>query len=1050
MSILNYITLPQLKKVIAGVAQRFKVVEETLDEETKNIRSDVDYKINNVTSQITTVESDVDDIKNGIFPDGKLISVGTGTEAEIFNGKTEISSNIASGDYSHAEGYGTTTSGKYSHAEGRNTISSGYYSHAEGGGWRVGSVGSFYVRLKKRDNPSNAYELIQDETDTSLYCLSNRDLKSLSLLGCRIRKTSTLNPEVVTVMREYRDPSSTALSYITVTNPLTTTTEVTTYYLEAFNIAYGDSSHVEGLDNIAYGDYSHAEGSGTTASSTSSHAEGKNTTASGTYSHVEGLNNMASGEYSHAEGRDTIASGQTSHVEGYNTESSGTYSHAEGFGTTASGYSSHAEGKNTTASGTASHAEGESTTASGEHSHTEGYSTTASEGYSHAEGYQATASGEYSHAEGYHTTASRTSSHAEGYNTTASGYYSHSEGYHTTASGYTSHAEGDNTIAQRRSQHVFGEYNTIDTVGTNVSSKGQYIEMVGNGASDVNRSNARTLDWSGNEVLAGKLTVGVAPTNNMDVATKQYVDTATSGITSNLSGLTDTTITTPSDGQILTYDSTNSKWINSNIPDDTFIVTITSATSADKTYDQIVAAYNAGKKCVAVYGTTSAVRFNLHRITSSLVEFSGVASTHNYYRVLIYKSGTVSYGSESFLSPISITSPANGQILVYNSTTSKWENNNVPKEIMIVTFSQDQNEDWSADKTLSQISTHLSNGGLVYGCISDSGAYTYLSLTYYEIQAEEFYFYRAEADDTSFGYFSIIYGSEGITYEEEYGDASVSGLYDTTISSPSNGQVLTYNGTSSKWENSAIPSDSTKANVSDILTKTNTTSYTPTANYHPATKKYVDDAVSEDTFIVTITSTTSNGTTTYSADKTYSQIDTAFTAGKRCIAKQSSSLYELMGVNSVWAYFIQIVGTTSTNVGCRTITINSSNVVNLIHNNLYPKVVMDSFLERIAPINFNASSDDKAGQSYSSGDWFWKSNSTEPYRVLCKATASITSGATLTENTNYVTTTIEDEIKSCSNSALSLAMSGNTIQLKQSDTVISSVTLPVYNGGVSS
>ena len=33
-----------------------------------------------------------------------------------------------------------------------------------------------------------------------------------------------------------------------------------------------------------------------------------------------------------------------------------------------------------------------------------------------------------------------------------------------------------------------------------------------------------------------------------------------------------------------------------------------------------------------------------------------------------------------------------------------------------------------------------------------------------------------------------------------------------------------------------------KANVTDVLTKTNTVSYTPTANYHPATKKYVDDA----------------------------------------------------------------------------------------------------------------------------------------------------------------------------------------------------------------
>ena len=33
------------------------------------------------------------------------------------------------------------------------------------------------------------------------------------------------------------------------------------------------------------------------------------------------------------------------------------------------------------------------------------------------------------------------------------------------------------------------------------------------------------------------------------------------------------------------------------------------------------------------------------------------------------------------------------------------------------------------------------------------------------------------------------------------------------------------------------------ASTSDVLTKTNTTSYTPSSNYHPATKKYVDDSI---------------------------------------------------------------------------------------------------------------------------------------------------------------------------------------------------------------
>lgn len=59
---------------------------------------------------------------------------------------------------------------------------------------------------------------------------------------------------------------------------------------------------------------------------------------------------------------------------------------------------------------------------------------------------------------------------------------------------------------------------------------------------------------------------------------------------------------------------------------------------------------------------------------------------------------------------------------------------------------------------------------------------------------------------------------------------------------------ITMNG-SSKWTSwvvdlwTVITDVSWKANTSDVLTKTNTTAYTPTANYHPATKKYVDDAV---------------------------------------------------------------------------------------------------------------------------------------------------------------------------------------------------------------
>jgi hypothetical protein len=167
-------------------------------------------------------------------------------------------------------------------------------------------------------------------------------------------------------------------------------------------------------------------------------------------------------------------------------------------------------------------AEGKYALSIGGGSHAEGSNTFAYQLASHAEGLSTVAQGVCSHAEGSKTNAKGPYSHAEGYNTQAS-FAAHSEGQETIASGSCSHAEGFYTTAQRKSQHVFGEYNILDVEGS-TGSRGNYIEIVGNGASESTRSNARTLDWFGNEVLAGKLTVGTEPTEDMDVTTKQYVD----------------------------------------------------------------------------------------------------------------------------------------------------------------------------------------------------------------------------------------------------------------------------------------------------------------------------------------------------------------------------------------------------------------------------------------------------------------------------------------------------------------------------------------------
>jgi hypothetical protein len=92
------------------------------------------------------------------------------------------------------------------------------------------------------------------------------------------------------------------------------------------------------------------------------------------------------------------------------------------------------------------------------------------------------------------------------------GEWSISGGENCSSNGNYSYTQGRNLISNGRSQHVFGEYNVADTTNTNANIRGAYVEIVGNGLSGNNRSNARTLDWSGNEWIAGALSVGDAAT----------------------------------------------------------------------------------------------------------------------------------------------------------------------------------------------------------------------------------------------------------------------------------------------------------------------------------------------------------------------------------------------------------------------------------------------------------------------------------------------------------------------------------------------------------
>jgi hypothetical protein len=122
-----------------------------------------------------------------------------------------------SGNYSHAEGYGTEASGLSSHAEGYGTTASGFYSHAEGYG-TTASVSSSHAE--------------------------GQDTEALGF-------------------------NSHAEGY---------GTEASGSYSHAEGLettASGSSSHAEGSETTASGSSSHAEGLETTASADTSHAGGR-------------------------------------------------------------------------------------------------------------------------------------------------------------------------------------------------------------------------------------------------------------------------------------------------------------------------------------------------------------------------------------------------------------------------------------------------------------------------------------------------------------------------------------------------------------------------------------------------------------------------------------------------------------------------------------------------------------------------------------------------------------------------------------------------------
>lgn len=269
------------------------------------------------------------------------------------------------------------------------------------------------------------------------------------------------------------------------------------------NQVYGSQSHVEGGGNIGYSSINntHIEGGGNKAyNGSNNHVEGAGCCIGGTsHSHVEGKYNISGIPYLK---RNINTAESVPYIDAY--DSSKTYE--VGDYVTRPGASVSLDGNTYTP----------------EELYVCTTAVTTPEAFD-SEKWTLTSTNNAlgCHAEGYETVSGAKGSHSEGYRTFATGEASHASGSNTYALGNNSFTTGSFTKAQGNNQAVMGKYNTPDSSS---------LLIIGNGTAENARSNALTLDASGNQVLAGKLTVGAAPTANMDVATKQYVDTSTSNL----------------------------------------------------------------------------------------------------------------------------------------------------------------------------------------------------------------------------------------------------------------------------------------------------------------------------------------------------------------------------------------------------------------------------------------------------------------------------------------------------------------------------------------
>lgn len=456
------------------------------------------------------------------------VASGEGSHAEGYgDSNTQV---ISSGKGSHAEGGFTQATADFAHAEGRFTIASGLGAHAEGFG---GYGGQYNTATGIGAHAEGSGNLVSgncghaEGTRNTVYSESGHaDGSGNQVYGRESHATGSGN--IVSEQSGYIEGAGNR------------------------NIAF--SAHVEGAGNrnTYEAHISHTEGAGNTNYGHQAHLEGSGNRLSGEESHLEGAGNILHGHKSHMEGGGNIAYTFGSHIEGKHNTAVGYGHHAEGINNYVGfngtpGYFSYGTtyevgnivGVNTAYIDSYSAYPETDTrylyrciTAPGQIQQSSTVNIVTPDIWDSSVTYQSGAVVQLSNVGFYYNSSSesvtgtlptdgwpwtRIYSILSPFKTSGSGYYmldcDEVQGANKIAVVYDTvqpmweplsntsggHVEGIGNIAIGDYQHVQGKFNVDDATKAFI---------IGNGTDEDHRSNALTVDWSGNATIAGDLTTG--------------------------------------------------------------------------------------------------------------------------------------------------------------------------------------------------------------------------------------------------------------------------------------------------------------------------------------------------------------------------------------------------------------------------------------------------------------------------------------------------------------------------------------------------------------